>query len=62
MGDLNARIHPRQIGEEDYFGDFCSGRPLFDDDPLSNRQLLLELCATNNLQVANAFSRNQKIN
>ena len=55
MGDLNAQMHYQQAGEEDYIMYFCMGSSGFEEDLLSNRSLLIELCATYYLCLANPF-------
>ena len=55
FGDFNSRFHRQQPGEEDIIGGhvFRTDRPIV---PNSNRELLLELCASHSLAVANSFT------
>ena len=55
MGDLNARIHRRLPGEDDFLGDFVFGSSGANLPLGSNRELLLELCASDSLCVSNTF-------
>ena len=54
-GDLNARIQRRLPGEEPYIGEHTFGHKDAQLVPGSNRELLLELCVSNDLYVANTF-------
>ena len=55
FGDLNARLHDCLPGEEDVIGDFVfrTGRAAVELS--SNRELLVELCTSHSLAVANTF-------
>ena len=55
FGDLNARLHTCLPGEGDVIGDFVfrTGRAV--EELSSNRELLLELCTSHSLAVANTF-------
>ena len=54
-GDLNARIHRRQAGEEDYIGSNVFGNSNAALSGDSNRALLIELCAEHALIVGNTL-------
>ena len=53
--DTNARIHCKEAGEEFIFREHCFGRNTGDADPLSNRNLLFEVCSECGQCVANIF-------
>ena len=55
FGDLNSRLHTRLPGEEAYIGDYVFGDPSANLGLSSNRELLLELCASYDLTVSNTF-------
>ena len=60
VGDLNSRIHNSTGGEQEVFGDYCFGDPRYNPalHPDSNRELLIELCMTRGMCVANTFINN----
>ena len=53
--ELNARIQKQLPGEDTYFCKYVLGRQNADLDSGSNRELLLEFCAANEMYVANTF-------
>jgi len=54
-GDLNARLHKRLAGEEAMLGEFVLGNPARVLEPGTNRELLMELCSSTSLVVANTL-------
>jgi len=55
FGDLNSRIGPQRVGEEDVIGEFTFGRAAVHAVEVPNRDLMLEVCSSNALVVANTF-------
>jgi len=55
LGDLNARVGKQACDEEHIVGPYGFGRPALQRDDVSNRELLLEFCASCGLLVANTF-------
>ena len=55
LGDFNARLHRRFAGESTHLGERIFGKPAAQHNPTSNRTLLLELCGTHGLAIANTF-------
>ena len=55
MGDLNARIAYAQSGEAYIIGEFTFGSEHNANDPLSNRNLLVQLCFEQELRISNSF-------
>ena len=61
LGDLNSRLHYRCAGEEDVMGPHVFGNPHAVLDPLSNRELLVQLCRTASMVIATSlFSHPQE--
>ena len=54
-GDFNARIGQRQAGEDSILGPYCFGRSAVHAVEVSNRDLLLEFCASRRLLVTNTL-------
>ena len=54
-GDLNSRIGPQAPGEEEISGSFTFGRRVVCEVEVPNRDLLMELCQSNSLTIANAL-------
>jgi len=52
-GDFNARLQKCLPGEEEYIGEFVFGNSAAHLDLNSNRELLLQFCASNSMFVAN---------
>ena len=55
VGDFNARLHRRLSGEEALVGPYVFGERLAQFSPESNRSLLIELCSSLGLVIANTF-------
>ena len=55
MGDLNDRLAYTQSGEADIIGEFTFGSEHNANDPLSNRNLLVQLCFEHELRISNSF-------
>ena len=57
LGDSNSRIHNDIGGEGEVFGPYCFGNPGYNPEerPDANRELLIELCASSGMCVANTF-------
>ena len=55
FGDLNSRLHLSRVGEADIIGPFAFGNAAAQVDATSNRELLVEFCASNAYCVANTF-------
>ena len=53
FGDLNSRIGARRVADEDVVGRFTFGRAAVHQVEVPNRDLLLEVCLSNALVVAN---------
>ena len=57
VGNMNAKIHNNIGGEGSAFGEHCFGNEGYDPQihPDANREILLELCVSAGLCVANTF-------
>ena len=52
---MSATLHGRFDAEIDFVGDFMFGNGISNDDPNSNRHMLIELCSKLDLQIANTY-------
>ena len=50
---MNARLGNRRAGEDDILGDFCVGKEAAHKTQVPNQDLLMELCWTHRLAIAN---------
>ena len=55
LGDLNSRLYSRYEGESAFIGHYVFENGQAGDNPLLNRNLLLEVCAEHALVIANTF-------
>ena len=56
VGDFNARLHGRLMGEEDVIGSCVYGkRWRFTGEDTDNRQLLVDFCKSNDLRISNTW-------
>ena len=55
LGDYNARLGMRKVGEEDVIGPFSVGREAAHSVAIPNRDLLLEFCFEHDLVISNTF-------
>ena len=44
LGDFNARIHRRGMGEDDILGEYCFVAQFHEPDSRANQQLFMQLC------------------
>ena len=58
LGDFNARIGQRRLGEEGFLGDYCFGREAQHKVEIPNRGLLVELCCSYEAHIANTYFDN----
>jgi hypothetical protein len=54
-GDLNSRIHKKTASDQEALGDYIFGNSAANLKAGGNRQLLMELCTSQGLAVANTF-------
>ena len=55
LGDFNARIGSKRLGEDEVVGDFGFGREAVHKVEVPNRDLLLEFCLSHQMVVSNTF-------
>ena len=55
LGDFNARLHVRTPSDHDVMGEGVFGNASKTLDPVSNRELLLELCRSLDNTLANTY-------